>query len=348
MLDIFKPKSVPGFVQDSFDHRDVWVDELFGGTESLPKSFKTDGFAYKDQGLFPFCVAMACVAETQRRYAKSDGKTYEFSQPHLFFNAGGNQNGSSIRDNLDVLVKNGAIKSELDPLPANVYDRPDNWYETMRKNALGIPFKDAKLIQGYARVICNEDTIKQAIMTYGACIVPVAAYGDYFKEGSKRTRWDDNHVVLVKGWDDDLNIWYLHDSLFWKTAGEHTVDKSYAFQSAFAIADLPENWREIRDAARSENMVNALDHYGQKRSLELEITVANEMLKQFKSFNNQSVLDASGRFWTTYINAIAYGGYTYKDVVNSCYNWRRTGQQLFDFDHQTRAQWAKTVKGLLT
>lgn len=342
-MDLFKPKIVPGYVPDTFDNRDVWVDEVYAGDVELPRAFKVEGYAYRDQGPFPFCVSMACCAETRRQLA-----TLELSQPHTFFNAGGSKTGSSIRNNLDHIVKLGAIPYTTMPFPEDLYAKFENWYDVMRKQALSIPSKDGKMIPGYAKVICNERDLKMAILNHGGLIVPVAAFGDYFKGKSKRTRSDDNHVVVLKGWDDDLGIWYLHDSLIWKTNGEHTVDKSYQFGSAYSILALPQNWREIRDEKRSEGMQDALNHYGLKRSLEREIEVANEMLKQFKAFNNQSVLEAAGRFWPLYTNAIAYGGYSYRDIVNDCYNWRRTGEHIFDLNHETREQWHKRVKGIIT
>lgn len=338
------PKFNSGYVPDELDPRDIWLDEVYAGdTDPLPESYRIEGLPFRDQGLYPYCGSMACTSAAQFEYSQI-GQTVEFSQPKTFYEAGGTPQGSTIRGNLDVLVKHGAIPYKDFPLPKDVNDRPEDWYQINKKTALDLPFRDAKKINGYAKVICLPDHLKRAILRYGCIIVPVAAYGAYFSPTgyAKRVNWDDNHLVVLKGWDK--NGWLIHDSLSWKTNGDRWLDISYQFAVAYCLLDLPEDWREKRDEVRKATAPNALEHYGQRRSLAREIEVANELLKQLKAFNNQSVLEAAGRFWTVLTNAIAYGGYSYRDACNDVYNWRRTGQHIFDFNHETREQWAKRIK----
>lgn len=343
-MNFFQPKQTFGFIPDSFDPKDFWRHEFYAGEKAdFPKKFVVENLSFKDQGQFPFCGAMACTTAIQQKFKEADGREYEFSQMHMFFHGGGQPYGSSIRGNLDVAVNNGVIPYKSLPLPEKINDRFDGWYETLKKTALNTPFRDAKKIPGYARVIPTEAKIKTAILEDGGLIVPVAAYGAYFtQDGSRRVKGEDNHLVYLKGWDE--NFWYLHDSLSWKTNGERRLSLDYQFASAYSVLDLPANAREISDAGRAAVAPNALDHYGQKRNFERETAVANELVIRFKAFKNQSVFDAAGIFWPVYINAIAYGGYSYTDVINSCYNWRRTGQQIFDFNRETRLQWAQRVK----
>lgn len=335
-----------GFLRDGADFRDVWLDEIYAGdTGPLPESYRIEGLPFKDQFQNPFCGAMAVVTAAQHKYKQLDGKDYEFSQPHLFYQAGGTVQGSSTRPLLDVATKPGLIPYKDFPIKNDTTTFFKDRYAAERKAALDMPFRDAKKINGYARVICTEDRLRSAILTYGGLVTPVAAYGAYFADGaSKRVNGEDNHLVYRHGWEKDRLL--VHDSLAWKTNGDRWLDSSYQFASAYCLLDLPENWREIRDEARAKVAPNALEHYGQRRSLEREIEVANELLKQLKAFNNQSVLEAAGRFWTVLVNAIAYGGYSYRDCINDVYNWRRTGQHIFDFNYETRDNWANRIKQL--
>ncbi len=131
------------------------------------------------------------------------------------------------------------------------------------------------------------------------------------------------------------------------------MSQNYTFNFAYAVTELPADWKELRDEARKKDFIpeptspypSVLDHYGKQRNLELEITTANEMLARFKVFNNKSVTDAAGRFWPVYTNAIAYGGYSYTDIINDCYHWRRTGTHIFDLNHKTREMWLKEKLG---
>lgn len=347
MFDFFKPKQIYGFIPDTFDDRDLWRDEIYAGnTVTFAKAYRTEGVSFKEQFQNPICGAMAIVTAAQQKYKELNGKEYEFSQPHLFYNAGGTPQGSSIRPLLNVATKQGLIPYKDFPIKNDTTTFFKDRYEIERRTALNMPFRDAKKINGYAKVICNEAHLKEAIIADGGVAVPVAAYGAYFSDtASKRVSGNDNHLVYLKGWDEGK--WLIHDSLAWKTNGDRWLDGSYQFASAYSVLDLPADWREVRDAVRAELAPNALNHYGQNRSLEREIAVANELLQQLKAFKNQSVLEAAGRWWLILVSSICYGGYSYRDCINSLYAYRRTGQHIFDFDHQTHAQWAIDKKHLI-
>jgi hypothetical protein len=344
----FKPKQVSGYKQETFDPKDVWEDELYSGEEApLPEEYETTGFIFKEQGMYPFCVSMAIVAQLQSIYETINSRVRKFSQGHLFFNAGGNQEGSSVRDNLAVVTKDGVIEYDKMPLPEAINFPPSTWEIDLRKKAMSIPFADSYKIDGYARIEVTEDALKRAVLRYKAVIVPVCVDSSYRSGNAVRTKNNDNHIVLLKGWTKDK--WKMFDSLIWKTNGEHTLDRKYTFLSAWVpLTGLQPNWRQEVYDNREKDFQPALAHYGKKRNFAKEVEVANELLKQLKKFNNKSVMDAAGRWWTVFVNAIAYGGYTYTDIINSTYNWRRTGKHLFEFDLETREQWYnRTIKGIL-
>ncbi len=316
-----------GFIADSFDPRDAWLDEVLAGEVDIPTEYETGGLTYEAQGKFPLCVSMATTSIAEWKYKKDLGVRKSFSQPHVFVNAGGTQNGSTFRGNLNYLKDTGAVTYSAMPIP-DVYT--GDWLPTLQTQAKKVSTKDADKISGYVRVNTDPDSLKRAILTQGPLLVGVNAGGSYYTGGAVRTKGYDNHGIVLQGWE--RSRWVIHDSLGWvrNDAGRGTLGIEYTFLSAYALADLPADWREKRDDARA--VPGALEHYGKPRNFELEVRVANELLVALKGFNNQSVLEAAGRFWTTYINAIAYGGYTFTDCVNNTYYWRREGEHIFDFN----------------
>lgn len=352
-----------GYVEDPFDPRDVWLDEVFAGDEGreIPTKYHIDELVYDRQGVYPYCVSFATTSVVEYLHKKETGKEIKLSPAHLFYNAEGGIYGSSVRQNLNVVREEdkGAIPDKYFPMPIEIGKKSNDWFPTYKKKAKGVPFKDATHIKGYARVLPFKSTIKKAILDHGPLLIGVFVSrrdGYYTGHGERKTE-DDNHCVALTGWDDDKNVWYIHDSLGWVSAnnGTGTLSQNYTFRYAYAITELPENWKQLRDESREKDFEqdptspnpSALEHYGKQRNMELEITTANEMLARFNAFGNKSVKDAAGRFWPLYTNAIAYGGYTYTDIINDCYHWRRTGTHLFDFNYKTREMWFRELKGRL-
>ena len=341
-MPIFAKEETPGLIPDSFDPKDAWADEVLGESELLiPPTYTIEGLTYEPQGSYPFCVSFACTTLLEYLYGK-EGKVFGLSQQHLFFNAGGSKTGSGFRANLDILKNKGAIPYSKLPMPPTDVGRGSGWYERLKPTALATPFEDVHTLAGYVRVMSTEESLKRSIMEYGPIIVGVNAGGDYYNGDAVRTKKEDNHCVLLVGWTPTQ--WKIFDSLFWvkKEGGYGTLSRAYTFNSAYIVTELPKNWKKKVEKARSEGFENALNHYGKQRNFEAEQRVATELLNEFKKFNNQSVLDAAGRFWTVLVNAAVYGGYSISyrkfgiwqpgDLINFVYHWRRTGQYLFDLN----------------
>lgn len=334
--------AVTGYVPDSFDPRDVWVDEVLAGDETqIPPKYLIEGLRYECQYSLPFCVSFATTTMIEYHYAKR-GTSIALSQPHLFFHSGGGPNGSSFRPNLNTAKSPGCIKYDKCPMPEATYGADSAWLELLKPQVLSIPFEDTVTITGYARVTPDTESLQRAIMQHGPILVGVAAGGDYYSGKGKRTKKTDNHAVLLVGWTPES--WVIFDSLNWvrKSDGYGTLDRSYTFQSAYVVTELPGNWKEVRDTVRSEPYANALNHYGKRRDFEAEQQFAAKMLDEFKKFNNQSVLEAAGRWWSVMCNAGVYGDYSLSyrkygvwqpgDLINFVYHWRRTGEYLFDLN----------------
>lgn len=350
-----------GLIEQPFDPRDVWVDEVLGGSEDkLPTHHRIIGLTYEPQGIYPFCVSMVGTLMAEYRYHKLTDEIEAYSQPHLFLHSKGSVRGSTFRNNLNTLKNNGAIPYREFPIPGIEVYKTGKWLETLGAKADAIPFTDAKKITGYARVYAwDSNALKRAILDHGPVMVDVAASDkDYYTNAWHERKSDNlNHAVALVGWLAD-GRWILFDSLGYVakskdwggekfSPGYRTVSPAYKFGSAYVITELPEDWKEKRDESRKAPGSNE-NRYGQPRDYPREVEVANEMLKQFDKFNNQSVKDAAGRFWEMYIRAVVYGGYSISyrkfgvwqpgDIINDCYNWRRTGEHIFDFN-QLRSEY---------
>lgn len=336
------PLSPSGFIANPFDPRDVFEDELGGvvATEPLPERYRTEGLTFEPQGAWPLCVSMSVTKMVEQYLKTKQHIVWDLSQPHLFFNAGGSLFGSNFRANLEIAKNKGLITHASFPMPTDLYDLSD--FDQMKDRAREpYTFHDAKKILGYVRVNPDTESLKRAVMKYGAVMVGVYAGGGYWNPNTKRQGDTDNHATLLVGWDKDS--WILFDSLQPRGDfdGYHKVSKEYTFWSAYAVTELPENWREIRDEAREAPPNNA-NRYGKPRDYQAEVEFAAKMVVEFKKFNNQSVFEAAGRFWELYCRAGVYGGYNLSyfkwgmwkpgDLVNDCYHWRRTGEHIFDFD----------------
>ena len=331
-----------GLVQDSFDPRDLWSDEInLGADVELPESYRVEGLHYEYQGGYPFCVTFAMTTMLEHRIKDTDGSTVRLSQPHPFFHSNGNKTGTGFRRALQVARNDGVIHYGRMPMPDNPVATIPNWYNTLRKKALSIPFTDSVKIEGFARVPNDRELLKREIFTNGPVLVGVVAQGSYYQDYAKRLPGYDNHAVLLVGWEKD-GSWIIFDSLGYVSGrqGYRPLHRDYGFPSAYTITGLPDDWKKKVEDERAEGFEHCLNHYGKPRDFALEQKVAAKLVKEFQKFKNQSVWEAAGKFWSVYTNAVAYGGYSISygitwmpgDVINDCYHWRRTGEHIFDFN----------------
>lgn len=343
LTEVKRPPKNPGLLEQPLDPRDIWVDEIVGGeptaVSSIPESFLIEDLSFESQGSQPYCASFATTKMVEYHYKKK-GVDIELSQPHLYYNSGGSMWGSYFRTNLATAKNRGCIDEIKLPMPLNRWDFDADVYETYKNLALTTPFDDPKTILGYARVSTLPLDLKQAIMDHGPIMVGVYAGGGYWNPDTKRQGAVDNHATLLVGWDKDH--WILFDSLQMNSEfnGYHSVSRDYTFNSAYTVLDIPENWKEIVEEKRVEPYQHCLNHYGKPRNFELETQKANELLREFKKFNNQSVLEAAGRFWTVLVNMATYADYSISyrkygrwqpgDLINMIYAYRRTGQLIFD------------------
>jgi len=338
-----KPKNT-GFIEDVWDPRDIWVDELVKGTdEALPEEFLTDDLKFEPQGAYPFCGSFATITAIEHAIKKETGKEVNYSQPHLFFNCGGTKEGSSARGNLSRSKNFGLLDLEELPMPF-IKDTTSEWEELKRK-AFTKPGTDK--ILGYVRVGTNKDQLKRAIRDYGVVITGAYAgssWGNnYWSKNHKRVKSYDTHLIDLVGWDED-GTWDIFDSLqpSGNFNGYHRFHNSYTFNFGYVITAISKDTIDSVNNGRKDPYQTCLDHYGKQRDLAAEIAFANKMYKTFEKYTDKRDLDAAGPWWSILINMGVYAGYNleyYKwgrwhsgDLINFVVQWRRSGftQTIFN------------------
>ena len=336
----------PGLIQDSFDPRDIWLDEIVGASEEpIPEEYKIEGLKFEPQGYWPFCVSFSVTKMIEEAIHRQSGVRQEFSQPHLFIDSGGGKNGSSFRSNLNRAKGFGVCSYALCPMPDDLYNTKDEKWNEIKTMVQNTPLNSAYKILGYVRVQNDPDALKRAILGNGPIMVGVYANNtSYWKPDHNRLikNSGDNHATLLVGWDKEH--WILFDSLKpsrdWSN-GYHTISKDYNFNSAYAITEIPQEQKEEIKVKRLK-YERCLNHYGQVGDHELEVRTGLKILDAFRKNKNESVLAAAGRFWPQLINAVAYGGYSAEytkwgiwhpgDIINFVYAWKTTGEEIFDLD----------------
>ena len=340
--DFFNKKHPPGVLLGPVDIRLANYDLIFAiGRTDVPaqsKDWRPYLPKFRDQSWFPFCVSFAhrALAAT---FEKSQGRDVEISPINLFFKAEGMTLGSYVWKNAHVGVRDGFILEKDKPLlDPQMYSYKD--WRDINDYALANISKEAEQeaekykIKSYQWVNPRDDIAMIDAMNHSPLVV-VIRLGDTYNEKivTPPNKKGSYHAVLMS-YMDQHGQKYIFDSLRHRKDfdGERILHPDYHIVSAYSYRDMPDDWAEKQEENKVKDFEVCLQHYGKKRDLSKEQGTAKEMVVKFKAFQNDSVWEAAGRFWTVYINAITYGKYTYTDVINDCYNWRRTGEHIFDFN----------------
>ena len=338
----------PGLLHGPTDDNDVWEDMLSGDEKiKIPSTFRVEGMEYNQQFSSTYCVPFAITTAAEYAFQLfTGGEKHKFSPVHLYHHSGGTKKGSYINAVITTALKRGLVSYSKVPMPTPQFMAENkDWWEKDYAKAQAVSFKGAKKIPGYVRIRPAEMELKKAMLKHGPVMVGVYAnaLARYYSGNGKRPKNKrSNHYIILAGWTEDK--WIIFDSLGWVMSNEGygTLNLAYNFDNVRAIREFPKNWKKIVKDSREKEFSHCLNHYGKPRDMAKEIKVAYKIEREFKKFNNQSVYEAYGRFNHVYTNAVAYGGYnasyrkfgrwTAGDVINSCYNWRRTGKHSFDFD----------------
>lgn len=319
------PKNT-GF-QFDFDYRDAYKDLIVGSSESEVKDIDWSPKLTKAyQNWKPFCVYYSLLKKIMFKLGNGDN----FSEDGAAIKCGVGKNGTTWNNALSGIKDFGVwLQNDFPNYPSTL--TWDDW-DSMFRYDKSIDNKLRKFSKlGYWHITPRLDIIKREVQDDP--MVVVIGLGKSFGTNSDLveppTKITAYHSTVLAGWKESKG-YKIDDSL---PKGEYYLTPDYPIIAALKITDvMPDNWKEIQSENQKKEFNNCLNHYGKPRNIIAEQVVAGKMVEEFKKFKNESVWQAAGRFWTVYINAIVYGGYTYLDVINSTYLWRRTNNHAFNFN----------------
>ncbi len=189
----------------------------------------------KNQGPFGTCYAFGATAAAESTYNRAKGlyndQAVSFSESFIIWSLGQKYDGFPVgdyggggtykKDPLQALVDYGIIRSEIFPYSAEIMTA----YNYDRDHKLEY-YWDYPRVQfsGWHRLPANDiETIKRAIMKFGAVEVSVLAEDDFRPYGVYSNEVRDannhleffsstNHAVALVGWDDEEGAWILRNS----------------------------------------------------------------------------------------------------------------------------------------
>lgn len=217
-----------GLLPSPADYRDVNVKDLLGAIESrpLPEEYMIPfKLPIKDQGTTPECVGWSCSTLKDEKERREQNETI-FDGAWLYkeckkVDGIPEVRGTYFRTGLDRLAKIG-----IKPMPNSpIQGDPANFR-----------------IGGYARVDCEWEALKRAIITYGAIlggfyIYPASWNTAYIKKG---TNIVGGHATALIGWNKD---YIIGQNSFGEDSGDKGlfyVPRDYLPYEAWAIlSDRP-------------------------------------------------------------------------------------------------------------
>jgi len=348
---LFKKSSYNGVILDEINpglaHYDLVFDIIAGGkTKDESFDWRTYAGNFLNQKSAPTCVAQTCRNVKAAMQKKQIGEHVYISPINNFFEAGGTQNGSSVVSNLNIELNRGGVLEADKPYP----DPNSYTWEELKAYALNVDISALALakhtkIDGYSYVNPRDKSAMIDALEHSPLHLIVRMSKDWYKDRVYGHGYTDSLHDITLLYIDHYGNYHIQDSLGYYEgfSGHKIVDNGFPqsyILSAFSVRDLPDDWKAIQEAKKAELAQHCLNHYGQRRDFAKEQIVAAKMVTEFKKFNNQSVWEAAGRFWTILVNMGAYGGYSISyhkngkwcpgDIINFVYHWRRTGKLVFD------------------
>jgi hypothetical protein len=335
LFDLFKKQQNPGLVLDApADIEKLPRHELFMGANDVQNvSWKAHLPSFRNQGSSFFCTAyagtaIASVFESIERQSRTVFSPYE-----LFYRSGGQQFGNYLISTADAMRVSIVLEADKPTPLVNGWNR-DIWAK-LRDGAKAsdgaLEFGKQFAVKSAALVKTDRESLRQALVS-SPLMIAIGIGRNYWDPiVPKQSQYSAYHAVVLEGIDVHDN-YSIFDSLAGRANfdGLHLLAPDYEILTALSFIDLPNGWQKKQQEVVEVKHANALDHYGKKRNLVMEQTIAAAFAKILKS--HPTLLALAGRSWTTIINALTYGNYSITDILNHLTSLRRTGKGIFDFN----------------
>lgn len=310
-------------------------DLVFGaveGVESAP-SWEDLMPPHRGQGASVWCTAYSAVSIGTAMNRKESGREVLFSPYELFYRTGGWVNGNTLVS-AAAGMRQGFVLEEDKPTPI-----PAFWSvaqnDLYRRAAVATPEMLEKgkpyAMKSFAVVPVTKAYLAQALKDSPVMLAIGIGAGYWNAIAPRQTSYIVYHCVTLTGFDEHGN-YKIFDSGSNRPGynGHHTLAADYEILYALTFVDLPNDWYETQTTAKDKTFRFALTHYGLTRDISLEQACAQDFAMLLKKHPSLGAL--AGRQWAVLVNALAYGGYTARDLLNSLTNERRTGRPIFDLN----------------
>lgn len=309
-------------------------DLLFGGDEEeKAPDWKSLMPEFRNQGSSMWCTAFAGVNIGSAINKRETNEELVFSPFELFYRTGGSRFGNTLV-NAATGMRQGFVFEEDKPTP-----KPDYWSETTHRYYKSIADASPEALargkryamKSFAVVPPTPSMLRKALST-SPLLLAIGIGSDYWnRPAPRRSMYGAYHANVLTNMDKDGN-YEVFESLAGRGGfdGHHLLDNDYEILYALSFVDLPNNWFEAQEQAKRKPFENALNHYGMPRNVSLEQLVAQD----FSIFvrKHPTLTGLAGKYWTVIVNALAYGGFSVTDILNSLTNERRTGKPIFNLN----------------
>lgn len=308
-------------------------DIFFGGDESVNTDWKSLMPSFRNQGSSMWCTAFAGVNIGAAINKKETQEEVIFSPFELFYRTGGSRFGNTLV-NAAAGMRQGFVLEEDKPTP-----KPDHWsesthqyYKTLAEATPEALTRGKKYAVRSFAVVPPTPAMLRRALGVSPLLLAIGIGSDYWQTPAPRqTRYGAYHANVLTNIDKQGN-YEIFESLAGRGGfdGHHKLSNEYEILYALSFVDLPNDWLETQEKAKRKPFENALNHYNKPRNVSHEQASAQYFAILVRQ--HPSLTSLAGKYWTVIVNALAYGGYTVTDILNSLTNERRTGKAIFNLD----------------
>lgn len=312
--------------------------ELFaGGGET--KDWRPLCPPFRYQGPSYWCTAFAGTSIASIFERLERGGYIAFSPLELFYRSGGQLFGNYLINTANSMKESVVAESDVPTPLLTAWNQAiyDEWKAKSHASHTALENGKTFAIKSAASVRTDKASLKAALASSPLMIAIGIGRGYFDNPAPRVTSYNAYHAVVLTHIDED-GFYHIFDSLTQKQGfnGHHTLSPDYEILSALSFIDLPDNWADLQNRDTQERLDGALDHYGEKRVLDIERQVTDLLADAVRK--NPTVSAMMGREWTICINAVAYGGYSVQDLLNHMTNIRRTGKPIWNLNKKRNAQ----------